>query len=197
MLWETSGTGTFNDASALDAIYTPSADDYTNGMVVLTITVFGDGGAELSDEMELTFILIPVVPENIVGPFEVCSGYTYDYEVEEIEHADLYNWVITPEEAGEVAGDGSVVSITWNVNYVGDATLKVRGENDCGEGEFSEELDIMVFICTGIEESNNQVFSVLPNPNNGIFRISFNSNESINHSIKLLDIMGKMVYEKL
>ncbi|MCK5337327.1 MAG: hypothetical protein KAJ50_00900, partial [Bacteroidales bacterium] len=38
VLWSTAGTGTFDDASLLDATYTPSAADITAGSVVLTLT---------------------------------------------------------------------------------------------------------------------------------------------------------------
>ncbi|MBK7175134.1 MAG: hypothetical protein IPH84_18375 [Bacteroidales bacterium] len=38
LLWSTSGTGTFNNISALHPIYTPSAADIAAGAVTLTIT---------------------------------------------------------------------------------------------------------------------------------------------------------------
>jgi len=38
ILWSTSGTGTFSDASLLNPVYTPSVEDIENGIVSLTIT---------------------------------------------------------------------------------------------------------------------------------------------------------------
>ena len=195
LLWETSGTGIFDDDTSLDAVYTPSADDYSAGSVMLTITVYGEGGAELSDEMELSFMAAPAEAGTISGPVEACAGNIDEYDVPEIMYADSYNWVLTPDEAGEVSGDGMDITVTWAVDYVGNATLSVLGVNECGEGEFSDELDIAVSICTGISELTNQSYSVLPNPNNGNFTISFKNNSNIVSSIKLMDITGKVVYE--
>ena len=39
--WQSSGTGTFNNATLLNPIYTPSANDITSGTVTLTLTAFG------------------------------------------------------------------------------------------------------------------------------------------------------------
>ena len=36
--WSTDGDGTFNNATALDAIYTPGDDDVLSGSVILTLT---------------------------------------------------------------------------------------------------------------------------------------------------------------
>ena len=38
ILWETSGDGTFNDATSLNAVYTSGIDDKTNGFVTLSLT---------------------------------------------------------------------------------------------------------------------------------------------------------------
>ncbi|WP_194410411.1 beta strand repeat-containing protein, partial [Dokdonia pacifica] len=43
ILWTTSGTGTFNDDTAENPVYTPSAQDVTSGVVTLTKTVTGSG----------------------------------------------------------------------------------------------------------------------------------------------------------
>ncbi|MEZ5083058.1 MAG: S8 family serine peptidase [Bacteroidales bacterium] len=195
LLWETSGTGTFDDDEELDAIYSPSNDDYIAGSVMLTLTVYGDEGAELSDEMELSFMVMPSLAGTVTGPVEACAGYSDDYQISEIVFADSYNWVLTPEDAGEISGDGMEMTITWDVDFTGVAALKVQGVNDCGEGEFSAELDIVVSICTGIPELSNRSYSVLPNPNNGNFTISFKDNSKTVSSVKLMDITGKVVFE--
>ncbi len=53
--WSTSGTGTFNDASTLTAVYTPSKADLLDGQIQLTLTAFGAGRCGIvKDEMVLT-----------------------------------------------------------------------------------------------------------------------------------------------
>ncbi len=55
LLWSTSGDGSFNDPNTLLPIYTPGANDITNGFVMLTITASGNGSCpDAQDQMILT-----------------------------------------------------------------------------------------------------------------------------------------------
>ena len=71
--WTTSGSGTFSSATALNAVYTPSAADITGGTVTLTLTTndpFSCGAA--SDDMVLT---INSLPDVSAGSDQiVCNG---------------------------------------------------------------------------------------------------------------------------
>ncbi len=74
--WTTSGTGTFNNASSLTAIYTPSAADITAGTVTLTLTTNDPTGpcTAVSDVMVIT--INPAATVN-AGPDQgVCAGST-------------------------------------------------------------------------------------------------------------------------
>jgi len=196
LLWTTSGTGTFNNSADLDAEYTPSADDYNDGMVVLSITVYGNEGAEIEDEVELSFNHIPETPEAILGAVEVCAGFEDEYEVAEIEVADSYNWNLIPAEAGVISANGNNVSVTWADDFAGNAELKVNGENDCGVGEFSEILNIIVSVCVGVDELINNEFSINPNPSNGHFTITFSEIPSDNYSVLVMNVAGKTIYKR-
>jgi hypothetical protein len=56
MLWTTSGTGTFSDASLLHPAYTPSTNDLDDGQVTLTLTVQSDAPCvSVADAMVLNF----------------------------------------------------------------------------------------------------------------------------------------------
>ncbi|MBL4615000.1 MAG: hypothetical protein JKY27_09030, partial [Magnetovibrio sp.] len=77
ILWTTSGTGTFDDNTALGAIYTPSdADTAAAGPIILTITTDDPDGAGpcavATDAMNLT-----INPEALVGAGgdqAICAG---------------------------------------------------------------------------------------------------------------------------
>lgn len=58
--WTTSGSGTFNDASLINAVYTPSPADISAGTVTLTITTSGPC-ASVNDAMLLTIDPAPTV----------------------------------------------------------------------------------------------------------------------------------------
>jgi len=61
--WTTSGTGTFNDVTIVNAVYTPSAADITAGTVTLTITTNDPVGTctAVSDVMILTINAAAIV----------------------------------------------------------------------------------------------------------------------------------------
>lgn len=60
VLWTTTGTGLFDDATLLSATYTPSDEDMEVGAVELTLTVYGPE-ITLSDGMILSFDRYPLV----------------------------------------------------------------------------------------------------------------------------------------
>jgi hypothetical protein len=77
VLWTTSGTGTFDDASLLAATYTPSAGDISAGSVVLTLTAtaIAPCAGNASDDMTLSIQAVPTA--NAGADDDVCEGNTY------------------------------------------------------------------------------------------------------------------------
>jgi gliding motility-associated-like protein len=71
--WTTNGTGTFNNAGSLSAVYTPSAADKASGLVTLTLTSTGNGlCTAVTDQMNISFTIIPSVD---AGPdITVCAN---------------------------------------------------------------------------------------------------------------------------
>ena len=71
--WTTSGDGTFSDASILNPIYTPGANDMSNGSVTLTITATNDPQCNPATD-NLTVNIYPV-PSVIAGSSAAaCEG---------------------------------------------------------------------------------------------------------------------------
>ena len=57
LLWTTSGTGTFNDATIVNPVYTPSPADITTGNIILTITTTSLAPcSDVTDAMILTIV---------------------------------------------------------------------------------------------------------------------------------------------
>ena len=75
LLWETSGTGTFSDATILDPVYSPSGDDFTAGAVVLSLTAFNSAINDSTDYMTLSFDPAPVVSAGSTA--EICATDAY------------------------------------------------------------------------------------------------------------------------
>ncbi|RLD55624.1 MAG: hypothetical protein DRJ05_12645 [Bacteroidetes bacterium] len=193
-LWETSGTGTFANETALNTTYTPSTADYESGMTTLTLTV-SDEGESLSDDVVIEFVMFPDAAGSISGENLVCIESASDYEVDNINNADTYFWELDPASAGSFSGSGSTITINWTT-YTGEALLKVRGENDCGEGGFSDEFVITVDGCTGIHSINqNDNIVISPNPSNGFFTIDLSQSKNTYQAIKITELSGKLIYE--
>ncbi len=102
LLWSTSGTGSFDDATALLPVYTPTPADKTAGTVTLTLTAVGNGSCtDVSNDMILTFTPVPVV--NAGSDSEICASET---------SFDLAN-AVTDASASEFA------SLLWSTSGTG------------------------------------------------------------------------------
>jgi hypothetical protein len=74
-LWTTSGDGTFDDNSALSAVYTPGTTDITNGVVTLTLSA--DGNAPCPPATSNLIVTIQPNPSVDAGPDQTaCEGAT-------------------------------------------------------------------------------------------------------------------------
>ncbi len=127
VLWNTSGDGTFDDASKLDAIYTPGTNDVSIGNVELCLTAnpIGPCTSPDSDCLTLTIQLLPTA--NSGGDGTICEDDTYQLNGS-VENADSYTW--------STAGDGGFNNASLlNAVYT-------PGTNDVAEG--SVELTLIV-----------------------------------------------------
>ncbi len=172
--WETAGDGTFNNANMLKPTYTPGFQDKQNGEVILSVFADGIGGGSFSDEMTLYIQTSPAIPAMPQGETQVCTNYgmVYEYSIGAPMPNYEYLWELIPEEAGTIEGSSATASITWTPDYTGMVQLHVKSINACGGSGFSEALDIEASICTGIEDLQNSSFTVVPNPNSGVFNLS-------------------------
>lgn len=144
LFWETSGDGTFNDINILNTIYTPGTQDYLDGSVILTLNATANGSS-VSDDLTLSFMLLPQTCATPAGETLLCIGVeTTNYMTEGAANADEYVWQITPEEAGMMTENGTSVNVAWTAGWTGEAAISVMGMNNCGNGAYSEVLAITI-----------------------------------------------------
>ena len=193
--WTTSGTGTFSDPTILNPVYTPGYDDISAGTVVLTLTVFDGSGNSDSDNLTLTIDALPATPSAIAGLPEVCAGWEESYSCDPIANATETEWILTPETAGTISVQSDdEINILWSDAFSGTATLKVRGMNDCGYGDFSEEFSVNVMDCTSVRENETSDIDVYPNPADNLIVIEFNGFKETDMEIGVLNILGNTIY---
>jgi hypothetical protein len=112
-------------------------------------------------------------------------------------YADTYTWELLPADAGIIAGNTGSATVSWNSSFRGTATIRVKGSNNCGEGNWSETIEVTVINSLGIGEDNPSIgLSVTPNPNEGKFRLSVNTGYSCRFDIMIFNAGGSLVYER-
>src|SRR5690606_18248871 len=93
------------------------------------------------------------------------------------------------------AGDGDGCSITWIATESGTYLIGINEAGNCGVGG---EIDngYPAITCnsdvTAVEESNAQMFSLFPNPNNGQFTLTYRGEAGL-ADIEVLEVSGKIV----
>ncbi|RLD85853.1 MAG: hypothetical protein DRJ02_09630, partial [Bacteroidetes bacterium] len=130
LAWTTSGTGTFNDATTLNPIYTPSSADITNGSVTLTLTA---QPGSVSDAMVLT--ITPAATASAGSDAEVCEGSDYTLS----GSATNYNTVTWNSGGDGTFDDIHLLTATYTpgstdiTNGTVTLTLTATGNGSCGD----------------------------------------------------------------
>jgi len=110
-------------------------------------TVSGSTGTCSENMVGTPYIFVEFIPEQAItpeGPDYVCQASITDYTTEAVFASDTIYWNLTPVEAGIIIGSGENISIEWDVDFTGDASLTTQGYNDCGFGDESDPLVISV-----------------------------------------------------
>jgi hypothetical protein len=88
---------------------------------------------------------IPAMAATPTGSTDECNNHTsVPYETNGAANATSYNWELTPSAAGTITGEDETAFVDWAIDFTGTAFISVQGINDCGEGEFSNELEVLV-----------------------------------------------------
>lgn len=194
--WTTSGTGDFSDNTSLYPVYSPSEDDFQNGYVALTLNIVDNEGEDFSDEMTLVFNSTPKAPGKPTGPdyIDLKETTTSTYSLFTDPDAIGYSWLIEPAEAGEMIVSDTSAVINWNPDFLGDVSLSAALINNCGTGDFSEPLMIIIDNTVGlISFDDNLTLLIAPNPSNGNFKISIHSTDNSHFKWSIMNYVGAKV----
>jgi len=126
----------------------PVIEYFNSGIYDVTLTVTdGTNSATLTKEDYITVSAIPEIPQTPGGPTEVCATEEYSiYNTTGIGGISVYNWILDPLEAGVTTGTGLEITVNWELDFMGEATLKVAGVNDCGTGDYSDLVNITRYL---------------------------------------------------
>lgn len=108
-------------------------------------------GVESSNIFISDFMHVGQVPQTANPPqgisFLCASWGNSTYNTNAVTGVSSYNWMITPDSAGTISGNGSTnVTVVWEPDFLGVAQLQVAGVNYCGTGVFSDPLNITRYL---------------------------------------------------
>ncbi|HOW25945.1 MAG TPA: T9SS type A sorting domain-containing protein [Bacteroidales bacterium] len=184
------------DGTSLSVVWTPEFWG-TAELSVLGVNDCGEG--PVSEPLQVTLEPLPLQPAAPVGETYVCINFvdTSYYVTSVTEFASLYEWSINPPEAGVITGSDTTGIIAWNQQWTGIAHVTVRGVNDCGEGAWSESIQVILDICGGLEEKTTiDQITLFPNPSNGTFTLRMTTTREDIFDLKVLNALNSVVYEK-
>lgn len=140
------GSGTFNpNNSVLNAVYTPSSAELSNGFVNLILQTTGNQGCPGdTDAMRITIVQPPA--PSIAGTIVMCENRSSGYSVPLVP-GHSYSWTVT---GGSIVGSSNTNAINVLWGHSGTGTVSITQTNGSG--------------CSTTVTQNVSII-VLPNPN--------------------------------
>lgn len=162
----------------------------------LSVTAHNSCGISPARTKTITPSPLPVKPANIQGVHNVDlrDVITSNYSTEGAQYALQYEWSVSPENSGTMEGNSNNATITWNQNFTGVALIKVRGVNDCGNGDWSQIFEVIVTKTTGVEFDKSAGL-ITPNPSDGTFKLNLNEQYG-DVEVIINDFTGKTVLRR-
>ena len=148
IVWTTAGTGSFNTASLVKPVYTPSAADIAAGSVVLTMTANGTGSCNAVSTITLLFTAVPTANAGVDDA--ICSDATFT--ANGIATGGTVKW--TTSGGGTFNGDTIINAVytpaATDTNVT--LTMTVTGINECAS--FAPVVDTMLLTVTPAPTAN-------------------------------------------
>lgn len=196
VMWTTSGDGFFQSPSSINTFYLRGNGDIAAGHVDLALTAFGfESGWEATDSVTVYLSGEPMADAG--NDTLLCTGELLQLSAMATNYDELM-WT--------TAGDGSFSDpAVMNPIYTPGSqdivdggvilTLTAIGTDGC-IGEDSDDIDVTIDECTGVNEIDNDALSlgVRPNPNTGVFSYDIQSNTASDIVVEVLNLQGQQVF---
>ena len=125
------------------------ANDFVGATQLSVKAVNENGYSDPSEKLTITVNKITLQkPNKPIGYAIVAQGNRVDYLTSEVLGADLYEWEISPSNAGSFNwypdSTKHQVGINWSDDYLGTAYVRVKAKNTLQETSFSEVLEVKI-----------------------------------------------------
>ncbi len=191
-VWNYTGTGVTIKGSSESVLI--DFDHYATSGILTVRGKNKNGLGESSANYEIKITDLPDKPGDIVGNEAICidkNESSASYYVPEIANATSYSWSFSGDLSILYDQDNEAI-LTYSSSST-NGVLSVKGENECGFGDESSNIDISFKKCLA-----NQYNICVPNaftPNgDGINDLFFIEGLTENSQLKIFDRFGKMIY---
>jgi PKD repeat protein len=140
----------FGDGST-STVQNPTHIYAASGTYNVKLDITSTGGCTGTKTSDIVIASAPSKAVTPSGSSDVCQGASaVQYTTTIVPTATSYLWIVTPAEAGVVTGNTNTVSFAASSTYTGPATIKVQASNDCGTGDYSDELPLTIKSLPGV-----------------------------------------------
>ncbi|MEE4257100.1 MAG: T9SS type A sorting domain-containing protein [Bacteroidales bacterium] len=180
-------------------------NDEEFGILAWSVTIGGDVECDMygSPDRDAWFFVIkdcennmPSTPIAPTGPDTLCitTDSIANYSISAAQGAWYYEWLVVPPEAGTFQYDSSqtIASLHWASGWEGQAQIKVRSWNDCGQSSWSEVKNTWAYICLGIgdHEISRVKLDIFPNPAKETIHFKYQLS-NISYQLLIYDLFGR------
>jgi PKD repeat protein len=124
----------------------PSVTYNTPGVYWVELTVTDDvGSSTVRVEDCITVLETPAQADTPDGEAIVCTDQSYLYSISEVPYTQVYEWEISPTDAGTLTVNENEATLLAADDWTGDFSIRVRATNICGDGDWSDELEATSF----------------------------------------------------
>ena len=159
----------------------------------ITVTPSNTCGSGTAANFAITVGLTPATPATPDGPALVNGQNTTTSNYTTTTLANSYVWQISPAAAGSISGTTSIATVTWNNTFIGNAEIRVKGVNSCGESAWSLVKTTQVINTTGIIENEAGIKVISSGSNNPLTLIM--NTEASNANVIIFDLSGRVMYK--
>lgn len=196
ILWTTSGDGFFQSPTNTNTFYLRGTGDIEAGHVDLALTAYGfESGWESTDSVTVFLSAEPMADAG--NDTLLCTGELLQL----VAMATNYDELMWTTEGDGSFSDPAVMNPIYTAGSqdIADGgvilTLSAIGTEGC-IGEDSDDINVTIDECTGVNEIDNDALSlgVRPNPNTGVFSYDIQSNTASDIVIEVLNLQGQQVF---
>lgn len=151
----------------------------------------------MNGSTSVSIMPVPGTPAQPTGPsiVQIPEVVSSEFSTTGALNAANYSWTIEPSTAGVIAGNDLNSTVTWDLQFMGNAFVKVKAINQCGESTFSELFPVFVENSVGIATPSTIGFNIYPNPTEGNITLTAKTHiGTVN--IQISNSLGAVVYNK-